>query len=306
MHANTDLRILFPTSFSDACFRTSRAIAQIAEATRVCLTIAHVVKPGVDTNEKRRELNSFVAEADHYDECRRILIESVDPCRAIEEICNEDCFDLIVAPASDRLGLHSLFTPSLRAKLLRQCKVPLWTAGPCLDSACMKNGIRTVACVASFERDGNAHLPLAAAFAARMGARMRLVHVIPPVSEGSLARAIDSDMPLMPEVAIERLRAAFAGKPYPEIDVVVGDVDRELPRLLRRSEADLAFVGPGQASCGTFFRRLAPVINRLPCPVICVDGAARAFDRWSFQNLPAAEPVRQHALVRANEYSLVH
>ena len=212
-----------------------------------------------------------------------------------------------MAPASDRLGLHSLFTRSLRAKLLNQCKVPLWTAGPCLDSAaCMKHGIRTVACVANFDRGGNAHLPLAAAFAARMGARMRLVHVIPPVSEGNLARAMDSDMPLMPEVAVERLRAAFAGKPYPEIDVVVGDMGRELPRLLRRCEADLAFIGPGQGTCGAFFRRLTPVIQRLPCPVICVDGAACAFDRWTFQNAATAEPASKRALVRRNEHSLVH
>jgi hypothetical protein len=305
MHSTTDLRILFPTSFSDACFRTTRAIAQLAESCTVSLTVAHVVQPGADTLKKRRELDSFMGEADHYDECRRILIESNDPAEAIAELTRKNCFDMILAPASDRLGLHSLFKPSLRAKLLKQCTAPVWTAGSCLDHRPMKQRIQTIACLVDFEGQGNAHLPLAAAFAARVGARMRLVHVIPPVGEETLARAIDSDAPLMPEVAISRLRAAFTGRPYPEIDVAIGDPARELPRLLDRCEADLAFVGPGQALCGAFFCRLAPFIKRLPCPVICVDGGSCGFSRWTFQQTSAAVDM-ERAVMKSNDYALVH
>lgn len=304
MSNTTDLRILFATSFSDACFRTSRAIAQLADRCRISLTIAHVAKPGVDSARRRRELDSFIAEADHYDECSRVLVEAEDCAGAIADLACRSSYDLVVAPASDRLGLHSLFTPSTRAKLMKKCRVPVWTAGSCLDAGPARTGIRTVACLADFEGQGNTHLPLAARFAARMGARLRIVHVIPPVHEGMLARAIDSDAPLMPEVAVAQIRKAFAGRPYPDIDVTVGYLDRELPGLLDRGEADLAFIGPGQALRGSWYRRLAPFIDRLPCPAVCVDGASCGFGKWTFQNVPQAEP--EPVVARSGEYAMAH
>lgn len=289
MHNTPDLRILFPTSFSDACFRTARAIAQLADNTSIGLTITHVVEPGGATREKRRELDSFMAEADHYDGCTRVLVEAGDPVDAIAELCDKGCFDLVVAPASDRLGVHRFVKASTRAKLLKHCCAPMWTAGTCLDRVNFKAPIRTIACLLDFDQDNGGYLPLAAAFAARLGARMRIMHVIRPVDEGELARSLHSRAPLMPETAVERIRAAFAGQDCPEVDVAVGSVTAELPRMLQRSEADLAFVGPGQALNGSWFPRLQRGLDRLPCPVICVDGASSAFDRWTFQDTQMAQ-----------------
>lgn len=298
MHNNTpDLRILFPTSFSDPCFRTARAIAQLADNVSISLTITHVVQPGGATRAKRRELDSFVAEADHYDSCRRVLVESEDPVKAIAELCDQTGYDLIVAPASDRLGVQKFVTSSFRARLMKHCCAPVWTAGSCLDRADFKGSIRTIACLIDFDNDSDTYLPLVVAFASRIGARIRVLHVIPPVDEGTLARSLHSRAPLMPDVALDRIRSAFAAAECPEVDVAVGNVRTEVPKMLRRCEADLAFVGPGHALGGGWFSRLSRSLDRFPCPVICVDGASACFDRWTFQDQDQSMvPARKYAM----------
>lgn len=283
MHSSPDLRVLFATSFSDACFRTARALAQLADNCRVHLTIAHVAKPGDHGIRSRRELNSFLAEADHYDRCHRVSLASDDPATAITELSASEHFDLILAPASDRLGLHSLFTPSLRAKLLQRSAVPLWTAGRCLDRMSFQHPIRTVACLIDFETESKTYLKTVVAFAARYQARIRVVHVLPSIDEGALATSYHSGAPLMPEPAIRRIQEAFAAYPSPEVDVAIGEKAPELRRMLSRCDADILFVGPGQALRGSWRPRLASYLDRLPCPVICLDGGSSDFSRWSFQ-----------------------
>ena len=296
-----DLRILFPTSFSDSCFRTARAIAQLADTCRVGLTIAHVAKRGACNASIRRELDSFMGEADHYDNCRRVLMESDDAIGSIAELCESDQFDLIVAPASDRLGVHSLFSSSFRTRLLSRCKAPLWTIGGCLDSIDFKSSIRTVACLVDFDSDTRTYLPLAAAFAARLGAQLRIVSVLPEVSESTLAQSLNSSAPLMPDVAVEKIRSGFTGQACPEVDIAIGDVSRELPRLLRGCHADLAFVGPGQITRATWLPGRARYLDRLPCPAVCVDGASAGFSQWTFQNGAVREETR--VLVPARKYA---
>jgi nucleotide-binding universal stress UspA family protein len=287
MFFSPDLRILFPTSYSDACFRTARALAQLADTCRVHLTIAHVAESGETAIQTRRELHSFLAEADHYDRCHRVLLNSDDPATALNELSSSERFDLIMAPASDRLGLHSLFAPSLRARLLKQSTVPLWTAGRCLDRRSFQQPIRTVACLIDFDADTQNYIAAVVAFAARYQARVRVLHVLPSIDEGTLARSAGSDAPLMPEPAIRKILSAFEACPSPEVDVAIGQQAPELRRMLSRCDADLLFVGPGQALRGMWRPKLASYLDRLPCPVICMDGGSASFSRWSFQDIPS-------------------
>jgi nucleotide-binding universal stress UspA family protein len=302
MQNTPDLRILFPTSFSDACFRSSRAIAQLADICRIHLTIAHVAKPGDLNIRTRRELDSFMAEADHYENCRRVLVEADDAVDAIGDFCDRESFDLLIAPASDRLGLHRFFTSSFRARLLNRCKAPVWTVGNCLDRMAFKPTMQTVACVLDFDCPTDAHLRLAASLAWRTGAKIRIVTVIEPTDEGTLARAFRSRAPLMPEVAMEQIRSAFAGRACPEVDIAIGDASRELPRMLSRCDADLCFVGPGQALNGVWASRLASHLDRFPCPVVCVDGASADFEGWKFQS--SAAPAEANSAVPFHDRAL--
>lgn len=294
-----DLNILFPTSFSDACFRTARAIAQIADKCHISLTLVHVCRPGMATTQKRRELDSFMAEADHYDSCRRILIESEDPVEAIGQLCDEEQFDLILAPASDRLGLHRVFTLPFRSRLLKRCNAPVWTAGKCLDSAPFRQRLECISCVLDFDAPDQSLLRLASALAWRTGARLRLTAIIEPVSEATLARSLYSKAPLLPEAARQTIREIFRGQDCPEIDVAVGDTASELPKLLQACDTDLVLVGPHHALDGVLSTRLASHLDRLPCPVVCVDGGSASFHQWSFERTPSRTSAASPLLLRA-------
>jgi nucleotide-binding universal stress UspA family protein len=284
-----DLRILFATSFSDACFRTAPALAQFADKCQVELTLLHVAKPGVASIETRRALNSFSAELDSYGICRRTMIEAADPVKAIAEFCNSGDFDLVFAPASDRLGIHSLFHSSFRARLIEECNAPVWTAGSCLDAIRRRPAVSTIACLLDFDSAAQPHLRLAAALAPRLGAELRLLHVIPQGDEGLLAKSVDSRAPLCPDVTQTMARCVFGGDNCPEVEVAIGDLEREVPALLSRCDADLLFVGPGQSLRGILRPSLSSMIDRAPCPVVCVDGAAKRRYQWSF-NRELAEP----------------
>jgi hypothetical protein len=295
----SELRVLFLTSFSDSCFRTTRALAQLADRCCLSLTIAHFCRPGKDVPRVRRDLDSFFAEADHYDHCRRLLIESNDPAKVASQMCAAEGYDLIVAPASDRLGIHRYFSSSFRASLVERCNVPLWTAGPCLEAVQFQGSIKRVACLMDFSAQDANHLAMSVSFARRFGARLRVLSVIPTVHEGTLARSLTSSEPLMPEVAIQKIQLAFRGIEMPEIDVRIGDMDRQLPGMLRQAEADVVFVGPGQALKGSWSRRIASHIDRIPCPAICFDGASSKLTRWGFfdgRSETRALAVREHAI----------
>ena len=285
MHGDYDLRILFPTSFSDSCFQVGRAIAQLADTCRISLTLAHIVRYGGATAQVHRELDSFLGEADHFDHCRRVLIESDNVPAAVADFASRERFDLVISPASDRLGVSSLVTPSFRARLLARSQVPLWTMGHSVPPARFRKGIKNVACLVDFDKDPMGRMPRVTSFAERFGARLHLLDVIPPVSEGTVVHALNSERPLRPEVSLGRIREMFDGRSCPNAYAAIGHRGRELRRMLEACEADILFVGHRQAERGVIMARYARDLDRLPCPVICLSESPDAPSQWSFERI---------------------
>lgn len=286
------LRILFPTNFSEACERAGQAVAQLATTCRLDLTIVHAGRRARQSRGIRTRLERFLVEANDYHFCQRVLVDSDDPAAAISHICRANRFDLVMAPASDHHGVQGMLTRSFRARLLKQCDVPLWTAGASVRSDTFDRPMKTIACLMDFDDDRAAFVRLVTTFAERVGARTRFLYVVPTVDEATITHALTSDAPLMPSVALKRIRDIFPADQCPEIDVAVGARGRELRRMLSACDADLLFVGPRQASSRSWALRFSRDLDGLPCPVVCVDGAAAGFSHWSF---------REHATERAAE-----
>ncbi len=291
MTGQCDLHVLFPTSFSDSCFQAGRALAQLADRCRLSLTILHVARPGSVTADLRRMLDSFLGEADHYDHCRRVLVEASNVPAAVAEYATREAFDMIMAPSSDRLGLHRALLPSFRARLLKYGPVPLWSIGPSFDPARFRRGIRNIAWLVDFDHDPSSRLPLIERFAAQFGARVHLFDVLAPIGEETVTTAFDSDRPLVPAVSRERLGALADGQRDIRVDVGVGTRGRELRRMLERSEADLLFVVRQQAERGLVVPHFARDLDALPCPVVCLSGDPQSFAEWSFDLSGAARHV---------------
>lgn len=280
-----ELQLLFPTTFSAACVNAGRAIAQLADACRVKLTIVHIAKPGTKNLRLRHQMDCFLGGGEPFVNARRLLLEDDNPAGVIGELCARTQYDLIVSPAFDRLEMGRILSASFRARLLRDCAVPLWTAGRCLASANFTRPIRTVACLLDFDQDAETFLRIVTAFASRIRARIRVLTVVPRIDDGVLADSSLSDSPLMPDLALSRIQAMFAGQEFPAIDVAVGERRRGLRRMLGRCDADLVFV-PRQMSLHAWSFRFSRDLDRLPCPVVCLDASADGFKGWSFQETP--------------------
>jgi nucleotide-binding universal stress UspA family protein len=251
-------------------------------------------------SQARRELDSFFPEADHYGACQRLLLEG-NPLEEIQLLSEQERFDLIMAPASDRIGFSRIFKRSFRGGLLRRANVPLWTIGPALDRARFRHPLRTVGCLIDFETSDASYLHRVQSFAARFNLRVRPIHLISPVDESTLARVCSSEIPLNPNVAANRIRSFFPNESLISgVEVVVGDSNRKLPKLLKEGGVDLLFVGEGQSLRSVLLAsRLQSYLYRLPCPVICIDGAASRFEAWSFEQ-PKQRP--EPKLLQSDRY----
>ncbi|MGE0450168.1 MAG: universal stress protein [Vicinamibacterales bacterium] len=284
MRSAPDLRLLFPTDFSDACVRASRVIAQLADVLQLDLTIMHAARPGANALAARRALDRFFTEAAQLARCRRVLVETNDPCRAISDLCAAASYDLLVAPDAGRLQPQRFLAGSIRARLLQRCTVPLWTAGGCLTGIDhSRRGLQTIACLVDFDDRPEALLPQVTAFAQRFGARVQALAVLPPLDDGTIGEVAQSDVPLRPGAALTRIQEMFGGDAPVGVDIATGAQGRELPRLLARCGADLLFLGPRQSSQGPWRLRFSRQLDRLPCPVVCVGDVSgltgRAFHR---------------------------
>lgn len=285
MRQRPELRVLFPTTFSTPCLRAGQALTQLAHDCLLQITLVHVMKPGGKVRRAERELDSFMAETDEYCDNARVLLTGDEPAGLVADLCQQQQFDLVMSPASGRSGLHALLAGSFRAQLLKQCEVPLWTAGSHVGVSSFGRPLRTVACLVDFDDSPAGLLRLARAFAERFQARLRVLAVVPSIDEGLLGDVLTSDSPLAPADAITRIQSLLAGHDAADIDIAVGGRAWGLRRLLTRNPADLLFVGPRRASYGSWFSGFAPDLDRLNCPVVCIDGAAARFPGWSFQNL---------------------
>jgi nucleotide-binding universal stress UspA family protein len=288
MQEFAELNVLFVTKFTDACFRAIRAIAQLADVFRVSITIAHVDDEGLHGS---RDLQSFFAEADHYESCRRVQLHG-PVSAAIRELVRKSDFDLILAPRSDRLGIPRPLHRSLRATLLRAAGTPIWSGARWLDSGEFLRPYRTVAVGLDGQGGPLNHVRLAASFAARIGAELRLLTVVPHVHEGTLASSLVGAEPLSEDAAKHRVSELFSSwSQIPKVDVAIGAPEREIPRMARNCSADLLFLNESQSCGGLFFGQIRRTVDESPCGVVVVPDTLSPGFQWTFAT-PAAKASR--------------
>jgi len=288
--SNVEMRLLFPTRFSESCFQAIPAVAQWMDDLACSLTIAHVYHPrATNMFDAEQQLRSFFAEADRYSNTRRMLLSGEDPAAALTDYLGTRCYDMVVSPSSDRVGLPRPFHRSTRAHLLAHSDTALWTMGMAMDTRTFRRPAR-VGCIISRRSDSRRPLELACEYALRVGATLQLLYLVPEVHEGMLRNGVGYDEPLTAMVALEDLQRIAATLPVtPELHSVVG---RDAPRvlgLLRNSRTDILFVGKREASYRSLFRsEMHPFIDAAGCPVVCVD-QDRTLPLWALRK-PEAQP----------------
>jgi hypothetical protein len=281
------LDILFLVNFSDYCFRSVPAVAEMAGTVKVRLTLMHVYD-GKRTDQKTAQarLQSFFPEADRYAACQRIAVEGsvFDAVRRHRQVWPAS---LIMAPASDDIGIPRLGSRSKRGRLIRESGVPVWTIGRHVQLANLNRPVRNIACWIDFDRFQTGHLAYAVEYAAKCNAKLHLLHALPSIDEGMLSVAARRTVPPMhPTLAREEILQLCDHLPVrPEVHIGTGEGSSTVAKMLRACDADVVFLADEPPSLTEWLGGGLSLGDRLPCPAIYV-GSASKVPVWNL------EPVR--------------
>lgn len=263
--------VAFLTNFSECCFRAIPALARMSDELAMRLTIVHAHEGHALSGPRLDDrLHSFFPEADRYALSARRLVQGT-PAEAVRTLQEDDSVDLVIAPAGEPLGLPRFVRNSVRSELLHAGGPPVWTIGPGAVRERVARPVRNVACCIDVGAKGRAHLRLACDYAATLGATLHVIHLLPPVNEGSLlhlayARPFD---PGAIKGEIQRMVTPDA------FDVRVHVLHRRyLASMLDATcEPDVVFVdGRRWMQRRWLAQRMSRTLDLLPCPVVFADG----------------------------------
>ncbi len=291
--------VVFLTDFSDACFRATRAVAQLVDELDLGLTLLYARNKETESRQAAEDkLRSFFPEADRYRACRRIVADT-DVVSAVAELREHRRFDLAIAPVPDRFALPRVFHKSIRGRLLKELGMNVWTIGRGVKVAKLGPAAKSVACVIDGGAGHDKHIEAAVAYAQRRNATLHVLHVMPEVDEGALF------MPsgLLSEAAVaERFeRVAVGEAPRVELHVSTGGRVGELWRLINACDVDVMFVDERRAmSGGSFSSYVSKLVDMASCPTVCVGKDGLGLEMEVGKKTRALKVVAKEASVAAS------
>lgn len=271
MRNTRPLEVVFLTSFTDYSHRSIPAIAQMADELSIRLTIVHALcgapRNGCAEAQAEAQLYSFFPEADLYTVCTRRLMPGT-PIEAVKQLRETQEVDLVIAPAADPLGLPRIGHRSLRARLLRECGIPLWTIGRRTDPVKLRTPVRNVACWIDLEDDNLRHFAYALEYSWKLDVPLHILHAVPEVNEGVLAAI---GRPLHEDGAIDEIRKRVGWSPVPlQYHVAPGSGSKARKTLMDDCCADVVFVADRPPVLGTWLPLKPRILDDCACPVICI------------------------------------
>jgi nucleotide-binding universal stress UspA family protein len=270
--------IVFPFDFSSQGVLAAPFVRAFAERCGAQITLLAVIAPAWDASEVPRIEADFrsrldaalTTEFDGLPVSRRIVFG--DPGLKIAEFADTNAADLIMMPTHGLGVFRSLLIGSVTAKVLHDAKTPVWTATHAEEQRA-RTLPATVLCAIDGTAGSDVLLQWAAEFSQRVGASLKLLHVVPPISDWLSLPGEKKIQEELREAAHFKLGDVqrTAGVELP-LRVVVGRIAETIAEEARRESADLIIVGRGAAhsSLGRLRTHIFAVIEESPCPVISV------------------------------------
>jgi nucleotide-binding universal stress UspA family protein len=280
--------ILFPFDFSKQGLLAAPFVSTIAKRFEARITLLSIVAPvwsvsatgipavvGGDTQQVEHDLRSSLDVAltqGFVDVSVQRVASSGDPALKITEFAHDNAVDLIMVPTHGFGLFRSLLIGSVTAKILHDVKCPVWTATHAEEQHAPPVP-KTILCAVDGTPKTPALLQWAAEFSQHMGATLKLLHVVPPITDWI---AMPGERELQDEVReearakIEGLRRS-AGVELP-VRIAVGPVSGTVTEEAREEGADLILIGRGslQESLGRLRTHAYGIIQKAPCPVLSV------------------------------------
>jgi nucleotide-binding universal stress UspA family protein len=280
--------ILFPFDFSAQGSQVVPFVRALASRFSASVTVLAVVPPtfeimpagmGVRTGESVSDwvgaLQSRLDQAlvtEFADLPVERITDAGDPGFRIIDFAHSHGVDLIMMPTHG-LGLfRSLLVGSATSKVLHDARCPVWTA---THAEQQRTGGRpkTILCAVDGTAASGALLEWAADFSTRVGAALKLLHVVGAITDWpSLEResALQEQVRQAAHNNIVSLQAC-AGVQAP-LRVAVGEIVATVTGHARDEGADLILIGRGslQSALGRLRTHAYGIIQRSPCPVLSV------------------------------------
>jgi hypothetical protein len=275
------LDILMLTNFSDNCYRAIPAIAQLSDVVKVRLTLLHAFDPRKCSQaEADAHIQSFFPEADRFYASRRFAVAG-NLMDVIRQHIEEWPVNLIVAPASDPIGLPSLWDRSYRARFLESFGLPVWTFGRHVDVAKLSKPVQNVACWLDARDSRIDHVRFAIEYASKTDAKLHLLRSIPEIRDGAPPPVTGPGAALNPVDAMEEvLRLCEETSVRRQAHVGFGEDRRSLSKLLKTCSADLVFLRAEESWMDRWLNFGMSWGASIPCPAVYISakGPARIWD----------------------------
>jgi len=283
--------ILFPYDFSEQGRQVVPFVSAFAKRFDARLTLFSVVPPAFDavpaamggaalragdvSADWRRSLQCQLDRA-LVGEFGDVTVERVADCGdaalRIAAFAHDRDVDLVMMPTHGLGMFRRVLAGSVTSKVLHDVKCPVWTAAhaerqhaPAIPG--------TVLCAVDATTEGVPLLQYAALFSKRVGATLKVLHVVEPMSDWpSLARerALQEEARDTASQAVASMLESAGVEATSK--VVVGEIVARAVETAREEHADLMIVGRGAIAepFGRIRTHTFGIIEQSPCPVLSV------------------------------------
>jgi nucleotide-binding universal stress UspA family protein len=278
--------ILFPFDFSEQCSLAAPFVRAVASRYGAKVSVFSVVPPvwnsppggtpplaGLDAPEHELAARLDRALAQEFAGLvTSRLTDLGDPALKIVEFAHTQGVDLIMMPTHGFGGYRSMLLGSTTVKVLHEAKCPVWTATHAEEQR-SPAAPRTILCAVDDTPLTVTLMRWASEFSQRMGAELKLLHVVAPASD---ALALPSERELQEEMrqgARAKLKSvqesAWVEAP---LRVAVGAIAETVAEEARQEGADLILIGRGllPSPLGRLRSNAYAIIQQSPCPVVSV------------------------------------
>jgi nucleotide-binding universal stress UspA family protein len=280
--------ILFPFDFSSQSLKAATFVSAMARCLGARITIVSVVPPafdgipsaladqiGEDPAKWKRALQSrldrmAIPELDGMAVER--TVDAGDPGYRITEFAHGHAVDLIMMPTHGVGRFRSLLIGSATAKVLHDARCPVWTAAH-MEIQHAQPAPRTILCALAAGAEDVALLRWAADFGQRVGATLKLLHVVNPISDWP---ALERERVLLEQVREEAQQRVLSTLATVGVDaplrIAVGLTAATVAEQACEENADLIVIGRGTlpASLGRLRTHTFAIIQQSSCPVLSV------------------------------------
>ena len=281
-------KILVPVDFSDRATGATHQAAALARHFHSELVLLHAWSPtryfagglegayvGPDPEDleaqDRQHLDRFLEDELHELPLRRVQVEG-DPARRIVEFAAKEKISLIVMPTHGYGPFRRFILGSVTAKVLHDVGCPVWTGVHLAEAPPAKElPVRNVLCAIDLGSHSRQTLCWAAQMAAEFGARLGLVHALPPFDAGSGFFVPEWRNAMVADAAekIDKLQQDLGTQA--EVFIESGEAPKVVRMAAEQFPADVLVIGrTPDGLTGRLRTHAYAIIRESPCPVVSV------------------------------------